>query len=182
MGRSARAGEGAHPRIRGEYNSRRLVVDDCLGSPPHTRGILFIHSRSKNIKRLTPAYAGNMLSEKSNPNQKQAHPRIRGEYCLDKILENGDRGSPPHTRGILAPPPSDRLQIRLTPAYAGNIPWHRYLSRLRIAHPRIRGEYTPLPRFAITQVGSPPHTRGILCGALDADRVSRLTPAYAGNI
>ncbi len=70
----------AHPRIRGEYKSRRCASYGGIGSPPHTRGILDSHHWSRRFTRLTPAYAGNTGYRWMFLRKSQAHPRIRGEY------------------------------------------------------------------------------------------------------
>ena len=70
----------AHPRIRGEYSSltRRSYI--VSGSPPHTRGIYGARQACNRLLRLTPAYAGNIISEHFDAKADWAHPRIRGEY------------------------------------------------------------------------------------------------------
>ena len=70
----------AHPRTRGEY----LINDDIdwldVGSPPHTRGILYRHPEEARQGRLTPAHAGNTPVESGELYAIEAHPRTRGEY------------------------------------------------------------------------------------------------------
>ena len=70
----------AHPRIRGEYTLRHDKIPDALGSPPHTRGICARSGHEGYDGRLTPAYAGNMMSDEVYVTFEKAHPRIRGEY------------------------------------------------------------------------------------------------------
>ena len=48
-----------HPRIRGEYPAFFRIILACLGSPPHTRGILYLRSLEPLGDGFTPAYAGN---------------------------------------------------------------------------------------------------------------------------
>ena len=48
----------AHPRTRGENDSRTKSIKEKLGSPPHTRGKLTMLIAFSAIIRLTPAHAG----------------------------------------------------------------------------------------------------------------------------
>ena len=48
-----------HPRIRGEYTPFFKKSFEKVGSPPHTRGIPIISTKSTATTRITPAYAGN---------------------------------------------------------------------------------------------------------------------------
>ena len=48
-----------HPRLRGEYGSRRLYALGFRGSPPLARGILSVGSLILLSSGITPACAGN---------------------------------------------------------------------------------------------------------------------------
>ena len=48
-------------------------------------------------------------------------------------------------------------------------------------HPRIRGEYSLAVLVRVPDLGSPPHTRGILAYIAAAAIAAGFTPAYAGN-
>ena len=171
----------AHPRIRGEYCQKHGTLMTELGSPPHTRGILFNQICHPFLVRLTPAYAGNTRTAAIIRLLMRAHPRIRGEYSQYSLLVVKLPGSPPHTRGILCLYRFLHLQSRLTPAYAGNTQPFNQPCRHGEAHPRIRGEYiTLVSGFGIGR-GSPPHTRGIRISGSLQEQAPRLTPAYAGN-
>ena len=89
-----------HPRIRGEYAFTVFSTLNFLGSPPHTRGILFAIWHCFSFFRITPAYAGNTLRYRYATREIRDHPRIRGEYVTDAIKDVKNPGSPPHTRGI----------------------------------------------------------------------------------
>ena len=137
----------------------------CLmwGSPPHTRGILDEMKKAAGKRGITPAYAENTLTCRSNSSASWDHPRIRGEYTVVQVISpfssgNHPRirgeytnlsfypyylsGSPPHTRGILKYIFSKQHYMGITPAYAGNTGVHLYLPFLSQDHPRIRGEYS----------------------------------------
>ena len=89
-----------HPRIRGEYRPARPRFVSSIGSPPHTRGILYLQTSCAAADGFTPAYAGNTTQLTDS--------------------KNIDKGSPPHTRGILSNVLSQKQGTRFTPAYAGN--------------------------------------------------------------
>ena len=56
---NARTIKGVHPRIRGEYFIEVILAFLYLGSPPHTRGIREILTKTALQGGFTPAYAGN---------------------------------------------------------------------------------------------------------------------------
>ena len=72
-------------------------------------------------------------------------------------------GSPPHTRGIPVIVASLEAIARITPAYAGNTSSSSLVTNGTEDHPRIRGEYAEMEETRNIEIGSPPHTRGILC-------------------
>ena len=72
--------KGVHPRIRGEYLKAMKKYHECLGSPPHTRGILFVMRHADAVLGFTPAYAGNTSKRSDRAVSIWVHPRIRGEY------------------------------------------------------------------------------------------------------
>ena len=112
----------AHPRIRGEYVLYRNGEESDVGSPPHTRGIPDRWPPEGHSSRLTPAYAGNTFECSIYKHLYKAHPRIRGEYSIMRARGPLFKGSPPHTRGIQHIFHKQRIEGRLTPAYAGNTP------------------------------------------------------------
>ena len=69
-----------HPRIRGEYIRLSLSMHPRVGSPPHTRGILYKSVPHLSRVRFTPAYAGNTSVSLTDGQVHWVHPRIRGEY------------------------------------------------------------------------------------------------------
>ena len=91
----------AHPRIRGEYLTKRSGSFLLRGSPPHSRGIPSLCRVCRNLLRLTPAFAGNTGCQPTGTRHRQAHPRIRGEYWMLLRSSGCREGSPPHSRGIL---------------------------------------------------------------------------------
>ena len=73
-----------HPRLRGEY---RMEFDSSLcflGSPPLARGIQSKSKRSFVDPGITPACAGNTLIAESSICISWDHPRLRGEYIVQR--------------------------------------------------------------------------------------------------
>ena len=97
-----------------------LVLALLLGSPPHTRGILWFITNYFVQFGITPAYAGNTRYTDVIVVAVEDHPRIRGEYGLKKKRKGVLWGSPPHTRGILYTLFFYKILLWITPAYAGN--------------------------------------------------------------
>ena len=109
-----------HPRTRGEYLAATSLSNSRWGSPPHTRGIRVELDRLDVVKGITPAHAGNTFQYTSSGHFSKDHPRTRGEYELSTYVYAKDKGSPPHTRGILANNLPCTYYSGITPAHAGN--------------------------------------------------------------
>ena len=71
------------------------------------------------LNRITPAYAGKRLVEKSIYPINQDHPRLCGEKRGDKPSLSRTSGSPPPMRGKGTHLSKKRGVVRITPAYAG---------------------------------------------------------------
>ena len=84
------------------------------------------------------------------------------------------RGIPPH----LLP---QSVQLRITPACAGNTGVSSAPDGDSVDHPRVCGEYSRVVLFIFNILGSPPRVRGILMGFCYFTLVHRITPACAGN-
>ena len=151
------------------------------GSPPHTRETRCANSLSSRPNRITPAYAGNTVSEIVENVLLEDHPRIRGKHSDGQHLLAVFRGSPPHTRETPIFSSSDRRVSRITPAYAGNTKPRQGCHTEPGDHPRIRGKHLMCSTVAIVWLGSPPHTRETPSVAVEAVQASGITPAYAGN-
>ena len=130
---------------------------------------------------ITPAHAGNTVSFLPTAADQWDHPRTRGEYRMSAHSPKSNWGSPPHTRGIRVIKELRPTWVGITPAHAGNT-IGSYLSQyLAKDHPRTRGEYIDMYKVALEDVGSPPHTRGILVAQRYRWRRDGITPAHAGN-
>ena len=93
------AGEGAHPRSRGEN-----VVTCChaaagAGSSPLTRGKHLPCLGTSGRSGLIPAHAGKTPRARSTNHRHEAHPRSRGENRRRRAPARPPRGSSPLTRG-----------------------------------------------------------------------------------
>ena len=109
-----------HPRSRGEYMSWFAVTCCTHGSSPLSRGILSTMSDVVRSDRIIPALAGNTPSAQSTACLTSDHPRSRGEYFVEVVVDVDACGSSPLSRGIR------RRSLRLItgdgiiPALAGN--------------------------------------------------------------
>ena len=95
--------------------------------------------------------------------------------------EAQEEGSPPHTRGILLYEYVEPTPTRFTPAYAGNTNAFIFRQSGTGVHPRIRGEYSQKPTGKQLALGSPPHTRGILCHDTGGRQAERVHPRIRGE-
>ena len=73
-------------------------------------------------------------------------------------------------------------QIRITPAYAGQILLFHFLLLSCQDHPRIRGTNYQCTCYTLLHSGSPPHTRDKFNSLTGKFGQNRITPAYAGQI
>ena len=110
-----------------------------------------------------------------------AHPRSRGENYQVPLFGTASRGSSPLTRGKLVGEAAPEDGSRLIPAHAGKTADCAAGRSGGRAHPRSRGENTPLYlRLALT-AGSSPLTRGKRRRCWSAFQSVRLIPAHAGK-
>ena len=150
-----------HPRLRGE-KARSAASDLCRwGSPPLTRGKGGQGGPVSAASRITPAYAGKRSTRQPIESQREDHPRLRGEKCVQTNVIAVERGSPPLTRG----------KEKYHPSYEFHL----------MDHPRLRGEKCFWCFCLDRVVGSPPLTRGKVKRAHDSLFDLGITPAYAGK-
>ena len=151
------------------------------GSSPLTRGKPVGGTCARAVPGLIPAHAGKTAAFAAAIKQMRAHPRSRGENTQRRRWNAVHVGSSPLTRGKhiaiveLAP---DR---GLIPAHAGKTRRPRRRGKFRWAHPRSRGENSPLHLTPSEIQGSSPLTRGKR--RLRRGRAQRhgLIPAHAGK-
>ena len=145
------------------------------------RGILIKDIDSACFDGITPAHAGNTIIIELLELFPRDHPRTCGEYRARGAALPHSSGSPPHMRGIPFFTRAQRCKARITPAHAGNTPPDSVSRSMTWDHPRTCGEYRFEHRGGGTEVGSPPHMRGILIRAAESRIELGITPAHAGN-
>ncbi len=136
-----------HPRTRGDKYSFRKSLVAAAGSPPHTRGQVFILSIFRTQPRITPAHAGTRSCARGGRLGKWDHPRTRGDKIRTQCNSHALPGSPPHTRGQAVSHRSKMSQGGITPAHAGTSAQHPGRGRARKDHPRTRGDKYPARVF-----------------------------------
>ena len=109
------------------------------------------------------------------------HPRLRGEYNDWNTDKATEQGSPPLARGIPLYLSDEDKEMGITPACAGNTTMEATLQLGIRDHPRLRGEYIVVTNKRNIFLGSPPLARGILWTVSQRTRITRITPACAGN-
>ena len=170
-----------HPRLRGE---KFITYPFCLylrGSPPLTRGKEPTIFGVQTDQRITPAYAGKRILNRSKLTIIKDHPRLRGEKFSIRTFNLCLMGSPPLTRGKVLFGTSFPQWLGITPAYAGKRHLGSFVDLLSKDHPRLRGEkWLKLLTWKIV-VGSPPLTRGKVLLLWLAGFIGGITPAYAGK-
>ena len=170
-----------HPRVCGEKSSTCRAWMPSMGSPPRMRGKGRKAAPSYLELRITPAYAGKspVWGRVSCP--RWDHPRVCGEkYARNKSAHNS-AGSPPRMRGKDCLKDGRKIQMGITPAYAGKRS-SRYGKGVRRGdHPRVCGEKADCAPFAEFEMGSPPRMRGKVGQSGAAKRRGGITPAYAGK-
>ena len=165
----------------GKYTFQAFLWQVPSGSPPHVREIHQLKSILMDIKRITPACAGNTHIHFVRQNHFRDHPRMCGKYRKTKFSCITSRGSPPHVREILTlgtfVPPWNRI----TPACAGNTCLHKKQQQWGQDHPRMCGKYKHEVFYYWSERGSPPHVREILPAFQKLIVFFGITPACAGN-
>ena len=100
-----------------------------LGSPLHAQGIQKLQDRLNENDRITPACAGNTITQVPGYLFYEDHPCMRREYLSFTVLLMVFNGSPLHAQGIHHAGMGIQRQGRITPACAGNT---AIFSRLQI--------------------------------------------------
>ena len=139
-----KASLGAHPRSRGEHMGRSQAMIREAGSSPLARGTRTALLLGAVVIGLIPARAGNTNSIRASERQVRAHPRSRGEHRSFSSPVSPTTGSSPLARGTLKTLIIDEVSMGLIPARAGNTDYSFPLRGRERAHPRSRGEHTPL--------------------------------------
>ena len=171
----------AHPRSRGENETRSLDEGTREGSSPLTRGKQEPYFDALDAQRLIPAHAGKTRPRRGSPRGRPAHPRSRGENRHSAHRRDQSHGSSPLTRGKLTAPRTVVIVERLIPAHAGKTLGSGMIRGSLRAHPRSRGENPSLTCLPTVMVGSSPLTRGKLNTNNHQNNREGLIPAHAGK-
>ena len=150
-----------HPRTRGVYPQRASRSSTGRGSSPHTRGLHLEREYDLLAEGIIPAHAGFTRNGVGKGVVEVDHPRTRGVYDDVATLPLEDRGSSPHTRGLLLHEPVRAAHGRIIPAHAGFTVASALRRCRRRDHPRTRGVYRPSSSSPHQGAGSSPHTRGL---------------------
>ena len=172
---------GAHPRSRGE-NLGGLVENRARqGSSPLTRGKPRKRGAGQDRRRLIPAHAGKTARERDADGGVGAHPRSRGENDYHEHMSALTSGSSPLTRGKRVSRVVDLIDPGLIPAHAGKTHHVTVDATGTRAHPRSRGENTPISTDVTNGSGSSPLTRGKPQMSFLSVGEFGLIPAHAGK-
>jgi len=129
-----------HPRVCGEQHRETEGRHSGHGSPPRVRGTVRLHRLHRHQIRITPACAGNRSTASWGLPPVSDHPRVCGEqwacYSLQSLAQGsprvcgeqvdmllpclGNQGSPPRVRGTVGGVVGYLINLRITPACAGN--------------------------------------------------------------
>ena len=150
-----------HPRVCGEKFLAPSSTVFLTGSPPRMRGK--VRPMSFDMVRF------------------QDHPRVCGEKPNRILWEHWKEGSPPRMRGKGCVEVRCGLSVGITPAYAGKSSDVEKVSHHPRDHPRVCGEKSARCMRFETHSGSPPRMRGKDGTKEWADKMGRITPAYAGK-
>ena len=150
-----------HPRSRGEYDTTDNETSNVDGSSPLSRGIQRMPAEIDRRYGIIPALAGNTSPTTPPPGVRWDHPRSRGEYLVEAVLDVGSSGSSPLSRGIHSARRRRGYYPRIIPALAGNtlITLSGFVGITD--HPRSRGEYAGVLEARVLVYGSSPLSRGI---------------------
>ena len=108
-----------HPRSRGVYRLRYVIISVMVGSSPLARGLPVTRIHLNVIGGIIPARAGFTLLTLRSILSRRDHPRSRGVYIANERLQVCESGSSPLARGLPLPRSVGRRPSRIIPARAG---------------------------------------------------------------
>ena len=151
---------GAHPRSRGDHDTRTTPGKHLRGSSPLARGPHFGALFPPAEWGLIPARAGTTAKRTWDRKNARAHPRSRGDHRRRPVRRPACRGSSPLARGPRVASLSPRASRGLIPARAGTT-GGRLVRPCRLgAHPRSRGDHCDSGCRCNSEQGSSPLARG----------------------
>ena len=171
----------AHPRSRGDHSKALYLGLVRLGSSPLARGPHKTGQGRLTVAGLIPARAGTTWARLPGRAHYRAHPRSRGDHAGAAGTSTLPPGSSPLARGPRCAVVDSTGSLGLIPARAGTTS-SRPLSPSRPrAHPRSRGDHTPLTLASCALKGSSPLARGPRDSIMHFSRSHGLIPARAGT-
>ena len=135
----------------------------------------------RNLRRITPAYAGKSHFVTNFHLNRRDHPRVCGEKPIRAYVKIWNEGSPPRMRGKVVVEASDCSGNRITPAYAGKRKNKQKSVEFSKDHPRVCGEKRRTRTCGGIAPGSPPRMRGKGPHLSAGFGTYGITPAYAGK-
>ena len=104
----------------GEQQRHDAIGEVKPGSPPRVRGTAAAYADAAQPVGITPACAGNRGRLEALYEKTEDHPRVCGEQVLFWPPARLLKGSPPRVRGTADIKGERTLDVRITPACAGN--------------------------------------------------------------
>ena len=178
------------------------MSSSCIGSSPHTWGILRDPAREAGGTRFIPTYVGHTSINIWPHVGRTVHPHIRGAYVAGPGDSSPSPGSSPHTWGILSLGRGTVPPARFIPTYVGHTAPFCVSARLPAGssphtwgirstpthipgtasvHPHIRGAYEIKAPISSAGSGSSPHTWGIRAVSASFVCPPRFIPTYVGH-
>ena len=106
---------------------------------------------------------------------------MRGEHCARRNATCDRCGSAPRARGTPSALDFALMEVRISPACAGNTSSGCRSAVWCTDQPRVRGEHATTERYNDYLVGSAPRARGTLERLPPGGGFERISPACAGN-
>ena len=169
-----------HPRSRGVYTGKPVLLYASSGSSPLARGLPWTWPRAAITSGIIPARAGFTNRAVRSRTVCADHPRSRGVYPDGDVAGHHLGGSSPLARGLLFLLRQVRQGGRIIPARAGFTMSGSVVSSSVADHPRSRGVYCAQDFHASRSFGSSPLARGLRPGARSPESSGRIIPARAG--
>ena len=176
-----RGGLTDHPRACGANEIRHLNDTIRNGSSPRMRGKRISPQFCIPYVRIIPAHAGQTQRGPRHCAYRTDHPRACGAnqfFCFGESVGNG---SSPRMRGKPDRASSNRRQLRIIPAHAGQTTGDTGLSVLFADHPRACGANAVSDKFHGRTNGSSPRMRGKHVRVGQRSAFHRIIPAHAGQ-
>ena len=170
-----------YPRVGGEEFLLNLRQLGANGLPPRGRGRDRARNHLQTQGGITPAWAGKSDAAGDLPDTTADYPRVGGEESKLPVLRGGQKGLPPRGRGRASMSDKIVFRSRITPAWAGKSLSPFLPSTSSSDYPRVGGEESLRACSIPSSVGLPPRGRGRGLLARKSNRLSRITPAWAGK-